>query len=971
MSEGLTFPSSPSDGQTISFSFQHTGGDANNAVVTKTWSWNASRNAWVSNSGSGGGGGGEPIDTSVFVLNTGDEMTGSLVFTGNGKTAQFSSSGITLNNESSSFNFVVTKSELSSHEFTTGTDKILNITTDKTSTPWNGFNVTNQLAVGNEPVYINKNKHMSMPSYAGADHSLNGGVAGVSYQQDMVRFIHTDAHRKYPSEDKTYIRKIVSRMTSDPVWSGSNRFFLVNNVCCFIGNFSDAGRIKENAKGVVVQHGKFLRTPEIAVSSNTVEPKANTILPTHTIDGVFVSGLYGRKTQLLLGGYNINDNNTKTLKLVQREIPAYGGTILTDQVGGFALKNVIEERSYGLTTQDDIRKEALFNTVDGIDPIQFYNSSSGLTSVGATAALVFSFMDSEGESWFNDALSSVAFVDPICNGFHVLCSYNMEKAVDYENPNDSPLSNFINLYKNPDDDDFTFSRIFYENLTVASTSTIFSATNNGKYLVTDTLIEKFNGWNRLWSVYESPFGSNIARFHPTMNPIVYDNNSNSWKKGNLNFNGTLTGATSNYALYPHTLSYDPRGMTAWRDGINPPKCQYTFVQKGDEYYCDMDSQGATYYYNIYTGGRFEYNPSQDGIPLDACYNGSWTNSYSSSTHVEIPIETNTSDCNGLSGANITYTFPFVTYYKVRMSDGKIMDGPISAKLPIFDYNNSSVNGIKIAYNWYDGERAPIYSDYPTGRRYLSKLVNQMSANSCLETYDFTIQKKTFNVFGGSCLVYEANNERSMSFGIRCAIGPTGTLLGDITENSENRWRKMIGGLEWPGDVNIYDSVQAGPIQKHHSGDWPTSNSNYGTIGEMGLERFPILAGRIQDYISSSTNNFGWEFPRGHVVRWSGYSYDDRDGAGVDAWTSTESDFLNYQYYRKVFGVDSLTGNADKNFPNMELLTRVGYNRNLGDSTGVGNSNPRGALLALPLYAAQKIFDTAYGRLNIYNINREI
>lgn len=58
---GLTFPQNPQDGQTISFSFQHTGGSANDAVITKTWSWNASRNAWVSNysntQGGGGGGG--------------------------------------------------------------------------------------------------------------------------------------------------------------------------------------------------------------------------------------------------------------------------------------------------------------------------------------------------------------------------------------------------------------------------------------------------------------------------------------------------------------------------------------------------------------------------------------------------------------------------------------------------------------------------------------------------------------------------------------------------------------------------------------------------------------------------------------------------------------------------------------------------------------------------------------------------
>lgn len=49
MSDGLTFPIGPTDGETISYSFSHTGGEANNNEVTRTWSWNSSRKAWVSN----------------------------------------------------------------------------------------------------------------------------------------------------------------------------------------------------------------------------------------------------------------------------------------------------------------------------------------------------------------------------------------------------------------------------------------------------------------------------------------------------------------------------------------------------------------------------------------------------------------------------------------------------------------------------------------------------------------------------------------------------------------------------------------------------------------------------------------------------------------------------------------------------------------------------------------------------------
>lgn len=74
MSEGLTFPQSPSDGETISFSFQHTGGDANNAVTTKAWSWDGRYNAWISNSSGVTG-------PDRFVLKTGDTMSGDLITT--------------------------------------------------------------------------------------------------------------------------------------------------------------------------------------------------------------------------------------------------------------------------------------------------------------------------------------------------------------------------------------------------------------------------------------------------------------------------------------------------------------------------------------------------------------------------------------------------------------------------------------------------------------------------------------------------------------------------------------------------------------------------------------------------------------------------------------------------------------------------------------------------------------------------
>lgn len=55
MSEGLTFPQNPQDGETVSFQFTHTGGEANSSVVVKSWSWNESRQSWVANYANGSG----------------------------------------------------------------------------------------------------------------------------------------------------------------------------------------------------------------------------------------------------------------------------------------------------------------------------------------------------------------------------------------------------------------------------------------------------------------------------------------------------------------------------------------------------------------------------------------------------------------------------------------------------------------------------------------------------------------------------------------------------------------------------------------------------------------------------------------------------------------------------------------------------------------------------------------------------
>jgi len=47
--EGLTFSSNPQDGETVEYSFQHTGGKAGSEIVKRVWSRNEWRDAWVAN----------------------------------------------------------------------------------------------------------------------------------------------------------------------------------------------------------------------------------------------------------------------------------------------------------------------------------------------------------------------------------------------------------------------------------------------------------------------------------------------------------------------------------------------------------------------------------------------------------------------------------------------------------------------------------------------------------------------------------------------------------------------------------------------------------------------------------------------------------------------------------------------------------------------------------------------------------
>ena len=66
MSLGLTFPQNPIDGQTVTRTFTHTGGDAGSSVMTRTWSWDQRRGAWVSNGSNSGNGGGGGIGSQGF-----------------------------------------------------------------------------------------------------------------------------------------------------------------------------------------------------------------------------------------------------------------------------------------------------------------------------------------------------------------------------------------------------------------------------------------------------------------------------------------------------------------------------------------------------------------------------------------------------------------------------------------------------------------------------------------------------------------------------------------------------------------------------------------------------------------------------------------------------------------------------------------------------------------------------------------
>jgi hypothetical protein len=60
--------------------------------------------------------------------------------------------------------------------------------------------------------------------------------------------------------------------------------------------------------------------------------------------------------------------------------------------------------------------------------------------------------------------------------------------------------------------------------------------------------------------------------------------------------------------------------------------------------------------------------------------------------------------------------------------------------------------------------------------------------------------------------------------------------------------------------------------------------------------------------------------------------------------------------RKIFGTLSQGTLSDREWPNMEMLSRVGYNTNMGHAHGT-TGNPRGAILSVPFALAQKIFET--------------
>jgi hypothetical protein len=107
----LEFPQGPTDGQTITWSFEHTGGSAENNIMTRVWSWNDFRSAWISNKSKSSGLGIRdelavgPSAAQLFVLKSGDTMHGMLTVpilqaTGDagivrGKLGEFSSGNIT------------------------------------------------------------------------------------------------------------------------------------------------------------------------------------------------------------------------------------------------------------------------------------------------------------------------------------------------------------------------------------------------------------------------------------------------------------------------------------------------------------------------------------------------------------------------------------------------------------------------------------------------------------------------------------------------------------------------------------------------------------------------------------------------------------------------------------------------------------------------------------------------------------
>ena len=864
-------------------------------------------------------------------------LSNTLTIFNNGHTATYGSLGITLSRGTSSFNLRVQRDSGSTKGFSGSSQKIIDIQTDR-DTSINSLSETNELQYGNDYLYFNKDKNFTKIHEGYSFANLNGGPRGIVTNSTPTpqTMLHTPC---YPENNISHVRKIIRKFDVGDTWVNNKKYSLISNGCAFIGNFSEVGRARELNGLICYNEGislGFSKWRNLTANGNNPTLKGNHAHePSRIIDGTFVSRRGAKSGTLVLVGVTGSGSSQRLQVVSVKSAPPIqtSSDVIVDGLNNpQECKNIINEGYYN---------GYLFSCVASADPPLIY--SGGQTSVGATAALIFGY-----SNWQADLINNDSFV----GSGQMLVSYNMD------NEDAQITGSYVSMF-----------------VPVNAGATTLPERD---LKVSDLLVETFSSissppgltsWARVWSVYNTNDYSSPHVHHAYLSNIYYDNSVGFWKLGRINLDGTY----SSDPTAPQSLSNFIPDMTLHVDGINRKKTHYTFIRKGEYYDCDMgDGVGTTTYHNIYTGGHFEFNMADDGIKF---LPGATTADYANYNNrcVGVPDSNNTNASSRTAYINsnypqlfsddgatydITYNFPFIIYYKVRSSDGHIVGDPLSAKLPIFDYDKSTSNKIYLDrrslpygdYTQYSGpgtwvgpvDKAPIYSD----TNFIGNTYGQLSAYSCFEHYDFTAKKMMLFVVGGTIdptsSSWDAQDYLSVPMALRCAIGPTGTLLGGQTASSIDRWRKSDNSLVYPGSPNLYDATLYNVPKTYFIKESSNEPTNF-------FRSYPILAGRIEDWFAVRAPH---SIYRSNVVRWVGFAYDNRDGGGY-SWTSTGQYFQNQQYFRNVYGVPINPSNPtslldrDKYNPQIEVLTRCG----LGSS--------KGAIVSMSWTALQSTLQTLH------------